>query len=145
MVNIPESGIYEKGKLNLINVLSEALKRDPGKDGIILYYIGTVKDLSRDGKKVKQLYIEAYEELANKKLKEICYDTVNKFLVNECRIYHFSGYFLPGEPLVFAIIWSRDRSHGLSALPYVIERYKKEPTIWKKEIYEDGTTKWLEE
>ncbi len=145
MNEIPESGMYEKGKLDFVKVISEALNRDPGKDGIILYYIGTVKELSKDGKKVKQLYIEAYKELADKKLKEICYDTINRFSTNDCRIYHFYGYFSPGEPLIVAIIWSRDRSQGLSALPYVIERYKKEPTIWKKEIYEDGTSKWLEE
>ncbi|MDP8023422.1 MAG: molybdenum cofactor biosynthesis protein MoaE [Nitrososphaeria archaeon] len=145
MNEIPESGMYEKGKLDFIKVISEALNRDPGKDGIVLYYVGTVKELSKDGKKVKQLYIEAYKELADKKLKEICYDAINRFSTNDCRIYHFYGYFMPGEPLVVAIIWSRDRSQGLSALPYVIERYKKEPTIWKKEIYEDGTSKWLEE
>ncbi len=145
MTEIPKSGMYEKGKIDTAKLILDALNRDPGKDGIVLYYIGTVKDFSKDGKKVKQLYIEAYKDLADKKLEEICFDAKNRFFTNDCKIYHFYGYFAPGEPLVIAIIWSKDRSQALSALPYVIDRYKKEPTIWKKEIYEDGTSKWLEE
>lgn len=145
MTALPESGIYKKGELDVKEVLYKALNRSPGKDGIVLYYVGTVKELSKDGKKVSELYVEAYPEFANKKLADICSDAINIYKLNDCRIYHLFGTFKPGEPLVIAILWSLSRSQGLQALPYVVERYKKEPTIWKKEVYEDGTSKWIEE
>ncbi|MGC8569487.1 MAG: molybdenum cofactor biosynthesis protein MoaE [Nitrososphaeria archaeon] len=145
MAALPDSGIYEKGSLDFKGLLYDALFRDPGRDGIVLYYAGTVKELGRDGKKVRALYIEAHPTLASEKLKEICAQAVAKFSLNDCRIYHLKGTFHPGELLVLALIWSRDRSQALSALPYVVERYKKEPLIWKKEIYEDNTEKWIVE
>ena len=58
-------------------------------------------------------------------------------------LYHFIGEFAIGEPIVFVIAGGRHRDETIKAVQEVIIRYKKEPALWKKEVYIDGTHEWL--
>ncbi|MCL4344284.1 MAG: molybdenum cofactor biosynthesis protein MoaE [Nitrososphaerota archaeon] len=141
MNNLPDTGIYKKGSIDLYDTLKAALAAESGESGIVLSYFGITK---RPGQ-VKKLVIEAYKEYADAALKRISSEVKVKNALNDCRIYHLEGEFEPGEPIVLIIISSRSRAEALTAMPEVVERYKKEPTIWKKEVYEDGTEKWIRE
>ncbi|MEM0097622.1 MAG: molybdenum cofactor biosynthesis protein MoaE [Conexivisphaerales archaeon] len=141
MTNLPDTGIYKKGSMDLYKTLGAALAAENGESGIVLSYFGITKHKGQ----VKELLIEAYKEYADKALKMICDQVKKKNALNDCRIYHLEGKFEPGEPIVLIIISSMSRAEALMAMPEVVERYKKEPTIWKKEIYDDGTSKWIRE
>ncbi|MGC8557385.1 MAG: molybdenum cofactor biosynthesis protein MoaE [Nitrososphaeria archaeon] len=143
MNDLPYSGLYRKGSLDLYELLRESLASQTGESGIVLSYFGITKGFSE--KPVKKLVIEAYKEYADSALKKICENTIEKYSLSDCRIFHLEGQFDPGEPIVLIIISSRSRTGALGAMPEVVERYKKEPTIWKKEIYHDGTSKWIKE
>lgn len=141
-----ESGVYKKGEVDLLALIGDALVACKGEAGVAYYYLGIARSTSRfSAESVKKVIIEAYKDYADSALKKICSELLNKYGLVGCMLYHLEGEFNPGEPMVLLVVCSRHRKEGLSALEEAIERYKKEPTIWKKEIYASGAQKWIEE
>ena len=139
-----ESGVYSKDNMNIIPVISEILESRPTKNiGSIVTFLGITRMEGLDGKKVDIIEIESYEEHANTTLRKICKEVKEKYDVSSVCIYHLVGKFKVGEPLVLVAIAGRSRRQTVDALEEAIKRYKTEPAIWKKEIYEDGTSQWV--
>lgn len=95
------------------------------------------------GKKVSKVVMEAYDKEANKAITRICDDLVTKYSLTGAYIYHFVGEFGVGEPLIVIIIASKSRFEAYDAIREAVHRYKTEPPIWKKEVYEDGSGQWI--
>ena len=55
-----------------LNLEMEALKLKTKKAGAVVFFVGKVRDLEDD--KLQYLEIESFEELAKRKIKEICGD-----------------------------------------------------------------------
>ena len=55
-----------------LNLEMEALKSKTKKAGAVVFFVGKVRDLEDD--KLKYLEIESFEELAKRKIKDICDD-----------------------------------------------------------------------
>ncbi|MEM3589268.1 MAG: hypothetical protein QXE25_05440, partial [Nitrososphaerota archaeon] len=63
---LPNVGIYKKGELNLLEILGMIdIIYSSGKDGAVTTYVGVARNISREGKAVSYVEIEAYEENAN--------------------------------------------------------------------------------
>ena len=139
-----KSGIYNKGEINFEDVIT-SVKNNQKIDtaGAILTFTGIVRKTSEDGKPVKGLKIDAYDELANKSIEEICSDIKIKTRIIDIRIIHLKGEFDISDDLVYVIIASAHRQEGFEALRTAVERYKKELTTWKKEILLNGNSKWV--
>jgi molybdopterin synthase catalytic subunit len=45
--------------------------------------------------------------------------------------------------VVLVLVASPRRKQGFVALRDAVERYKKEPALFKKEVYEDGSSSWI--
>jgi len=137
-------GVYKKGSIDPYTIFS-SFKDEEGKTGALLSFSGIVKAVGKNGKKVKKLVLEAYEESASEVIRRICDELVKKYDLRAAYIYHFVGEFNVGELIVFVFIASKSRNEGYPALVEAVKRYKSEPPIWKKEIYEDGTSEWIVE
>ena len=59
------------------------------------------------------------------------------------RIVHITGYLAIGDPIVYVVISSIHRKEAFGALEDIIHAYKNESPVWKKEIYSDGSEKWI--
>jgi len=139
-----ESGIYEKGSIDVTALMQELLNKSVSGDvGAITTFIGVTKRAGLDGKMILKLEIESYEDHANEVIKKICMDIQNKYDLSFVKIYHLVGEFLAGEPLVFVAIGGRSRETTFAALHEAVERYKKEPALFKKEVYVDGSYSWI--
>ncbi len=139
-----EPGIYDKDKLNFISVIQEYFEVKPSEDvGAIFTFLGITRREGADEKEVDMIEMESYKEHANITIKRICEEVGEKYGVPLVRIYHLVGKFKVGEPLVFVVVGGRSRNQALQALEEAINRYKTEPALWKKEIYIDGTTRWI--
>ncbi len=144
--SLPSVGIYKKGSLNLLEILAQVdVIYSSGKDGAVATYLGVARNTSRDGKAVSYVEIEAYEENANLEISKICRELTEKHELSYVGIWHLTGKFMPGEPIVLVILSGRRRAAVLEGLKEAIERYKTEPAIFKKEVYLDGTHRWVEE
>ncbi|MDG7045059.1 MAG: molybdenum cofactor biosynthesis protein MoaE [Nitrososphaerota archaeon] len=138
-------GVFNKGEISFIQKIDEVMNDVSRDTGIILYYVGTTKAISKSGKEVRALNIEAYKEYADKALDTICSQIKESYGLTSCEIFHLVGEFPVGEPLVLLIIGSPSREPAFRALEEAVKRYKSEPTIWKKEIYTDGSSSWIQE
>ena len=139
-----KSGIYNKGEINFEDVIT-SVKNNQKIDtaGAILTFTGIVRKTSEDGKPVKGLKIDAYDELANKAIGAICSDIKIKPGIIDIRIIHLKGEFAIKDDLVYVIVASAHRQEGFEALRTAVERYKKEITVWKRENFIDGRSEWV--
>lgn len=134
------------GPLNVAKLISRELEvARNGESGALAFFIGVVKSRSRNGKRVSELLLEAYEELADEVIANICKELKSKYGLRRVNIMHAIGALKPGDPIVFVVVHAKSRSEAFKALQEAVLRYKTEPPLFKKEVYIDGSSKWIEE
>ena len=115
------------------------------ENGAVLFFVGIAKDTSKNGEKVDILELEAWEEKAENELEKISREIKEKHNVKDAVVIHSYGRFSPGEPVVLVAVAGESRTDVFPAIQDAISLYKTRPPIFKKEIYEDGTSKWITE
>jgi molybdopterin synthase catalytic subunit len=138
------TGVYPKSKLNFSKIYANFLSELGENTGAATMFLGVARRESADGrKKIKFLVMESYQTHANRALAKICSSIKKKYGLNSAIIVHALGSFKPGEPVVMVAVSSPRRDASFRALREAVERYKKEPAIFKKEIYEEGMSAWI--
>jgi molybdopterin synthase catalytic subunit len=140
---LPPSGIYQKDSLKYDELMEAAFNLAKGESGAVASYVGLVKSPGVKNKEVKELMIETYPQYSDKMLLRICDEIKAKYKIKLAVIYHYEGSFHVGETLVIVIIAGRSRTNVFPALEEAIHRYKTEPAIWKKEVYDGGKSRWI--
>ena len=117
---------------------------EDGAFGAILAFRGVVRGRNH-GRNVKAVFYEAFEPLAKSVLSEICKEALQKFRVDDGKIYiaHSTGEILPGQASLVVAIATVHRAEGFGAAQYAIDELKRRVPIWKLERYNDGTSAWL--
>ncbi|MDG6906475.1 MAG: molybdenum cofactor biosynthesis protein MoaE [Nitrososphaerota archaeon] len=138
------TGVYPKNQLDLARVYTEFVSTLNKNTGSVASFLGVARSESADGKKkAKFLVMESYETHANRALKRICEEVKRKYMLNNIIIVHALGKFRPGEPVVLVVLSSARRDASFKALREAVERYKKEPALFKQEIYANGSSAWV--
>ncbi|MEM3401525.1 MAG: molybdenum cofactor biosynthesis protein MoaE [Nitrososphaerota archaeon] len=141
---LPSPGVYKKEELDLWKLLPSMQDMfSDGGSGAVVSFLGIVKSIGNNDKRVEYLEIEAYDRHANPVIQAICEETKEKFNLEFVGIWHLKGSFKVGEPLVLVVIAGKSREEVFPALEEAVRRYKTEPALFKKEVYEDGTYAWL--
>jgi molybdopterin synthase catalytic subunit len=105
--------------------------------GGISTFIGTVRN-SFQGRKVLYLEYTAYAKMAEKEVKKIFDEVVERWnRIKFISVQHRLGKVPAGEASVVIACSSPDRISCLQAVPYIIESIKSRVPIWKKEFGED--------
>ncbi len=134
---MPDVGVHRRGEIDLPDLLRR-LKKDLGEEvGAIGCFVGVVRAVSGEGKKVKHLSYEAAEDVA-KKLEEIASEAERQPHIERVMIHHVVDQLAPGEDAIYVLVAGKKREDVFKALPEVMNRVKKEVPIWKKEVTEDG-------
>lgn len=138
------TGVYPKEIVDFGQIYSRFIQ-DLGKNtGSVTSFLGTARLESADGKKkIRSLLMESYERHANKTLNRICSETKKRHRLNGILIVHALGTFDPGEPVVIVLVSAPRRAQAFLGLKEAVERYKKEPALFKQEVYLDGTSSWI--
>ena len=111
-------------------------------DGAVATFAGVVRDHSLD-RKTQYLVYDAYNEMAEKKMREIGEQIKGRWDVNRVGMLHRLGRLEIGEISVLIAVSAPHRRAALEACDFGIERLKKEVPIWKKEVWTDGEA-WIE-
>ena len=135
--------MYSKDEFSLLDAIGEFLKNVSPSDGAVASFIGLVKNVSDLGKEVSEIEVESYVEHATPTIRKICEEVSAKYQVSRVLIYHLMGRFGVREPLVLVLVSGRSRSSVFPALHEAVERYKREPALFKKEVFVDGTSRWV--
>lgn len=141
---LQRTGIHKKGEITL-EALIQLLHQNPrlGEAGAIASFTGIVRGYTHDGKRVRELEIEALKDKAEEDLARISEDLRSRPGVIDVLIHHMVGTFSVGEDIVYVVVAGKARKDIFSALMEAVERYKHEASIWKKEYLEDGTAYWV--
>jgi len=115
--------------------LIAAAKR--GEDGAVVVFDGIVRNNSR-GRATLHLDYEAYEEMADRKMREIAEEARVRFDVRHVVIVHRLGRLEIGETSVLIVVASAHRAQAFDACRWLIDTLKKTVPIWKRETFADG-------
>jgi molybdopterin synthase catalytic subunit len=96
-----------------------------------------VRNHSR-GRRTLHLDYEAYEEMAQRQLREIAERALTDFGVRQVTIVHRLGRLGIGETSVLIVVASAHRAQAFDACRWLIDTLKKTVPIWKKETFADG-------
>jgi molybdopterin synthase catalytic subunit len=87
-----------------------------------------------------RLEYEAYGPMAEKLLGVMAREAADRWGCRAVRIAHARGAVEPGQASVVIQVGTPHRSEAFAACRYLIDRIKHELPIWKREIWEHGTT-----
>ncbi|MDG6994918.1 MAG: molybdenum cofactor biosynthesis protein MoaE [Nitrososphaerota archaeon] len=138
------TGVYPKKSINFGSVYTKFISGLGSNTGSVTSFLGVARSESARGKrKTKYLVMESYKEHANRVLNRICAEVKAKYKLNDIVIVHALGRFTPGQAVVLVMVSSSRRDASFRALREAVERYKKEPALFKQEIYVDGSSAWI--
>ena len=116
--------------------------QDPGC-GAIATFSGIVRE-HNNGQKVTQLHYQSYKTLAVKEGNKILGEAKKHFNIVNALCVHRVGDLNIGETAVWIGVNAGHRDAAFNACRYIIDETKTRVPIWKKEIYVDGDSGWLE-
>ena len=108
-----------------------------GEDGAVVVFDGIVRNNTR-GRQTLYLDYEAYEEMAEKQMRELAGEAVRQFAVRQVILVHRLGRLEVGETSVLIVVTSAHRAQAFEACRWLIDTLKKTVPIWKKETFADG-------
>ncbi|MEN3028919.1 MAG: molybdenum cofactor biosynthesis protein MoaE [Aquificaceae bacterium] len=117
--------------------------KPPEDCGAGLTFLGIARSAPEDGD-VLELHYEAFTEMAIKVMEEIRKETLKNFPVREVFIHHRLGLVRVGEPSFLVVVFGGHRDETFRACRYAVDEVKKRVPIWKKEVFRDGTSRWVQ-
>ena len=111
--------------------------------GAIATFSGTVRK-QNNNRDVTKLHYQSYKTLAVKEGNIILVEALKQFEVANVLCLHRIGELNIGDLAVWVGVSSGHRDAAFKACRYIIDEIKTSVPIWKKEIYVDGDSGWLE-
>lgn len=109
--------------------------------GGLVTFTGVVRDRSR-GHDVERLEYEAYREMAEKVMRELCEEIEAELPGVALAVEHRVGVLGVGDIAVVIAAAAPHRAEAFTACRAMIDRLKERVPIWKKEITPDGE-EWI--
>ena len=107
--------------------------------GGITTFSGMVRD-HFEGRPVLHLDYEAYPEMALSEMRRLCDEIESRWPGARVAMAHRIGRLHVGDVAVIVACAAPHRAAAFEACRYGIDRLKASVPIWKKEVYEDGST-----
>jgi molybdopterin synthase catalytic subunit len=130
------------GPIDLGELIRAVSGDDPGANGAIVTFVGTVRGENK-GRRVTRLEYEAYEPLALRAFAIVADEVAANWPTARVAFRHRTGSLSVGETSVAIASASPHRSEAFAACRYVIERLKQVAPVWKHEFFEGGED-WIE-
>lgn len=105
--------------------------------GAIVVFDGIVRDDD-----IREMELEAYEEVALKELERIADDAQQKFNLLSVDIIHRIGRLAVGENILVIVVGAGHRREAYEGSRFIIEAIKTGVPIWKKELRKGGD-RWV--
>jgi molybdopterin synthase catalytic subunit len=122
-----------------------AFVEDPAAGGIALFLGATRAETHPDtALPLEALDYEAYTDLALKQLHDLAARARQKWPILKLALLHRTGRVPVGAPSVVIAVSTPHRAEAFEACKWLIDTLKTEVAVWKKEIWSDGTTTWVD-
>jgi molybdopterin synthase catalytic subunit len=133
----------------LIQVTSEELSSDAAvaavsdpAAGAINVFHGVVRNRNK-GRSVDHLVYDAYPAMAEKVMRQIAEEAIERFDLKQCAVLHRTGRLEIGETSLLIAVSCGHRADSFEAGHWLVNEVKKRVPVWKKEVWSDGE-EWIE-
>lgn len=117
---------------------------DPAAGGIDVFIGTTRAERSPDGKDLVALDYECYERMARRQLEELARRARASWPILKLAILHRVGRVPLGQPSIVVGVSTPHRADCFAACRFLIDELKSEVAIWKKEVWNDGSARWVQ-
>ena len=115
---------------------------DPGQ-GAVVVFAGVVRADEKDGRRVTHIHYDCYEEMSRRELSELVEKVREDAGVLDIRVVHRVGEVPVGDVSLLVVVTAGHRAQAYEANRTVVEEIKRRVPIWKKEIYDDESARWI--
>jgi molybdopterin synthase catalytic subunit len=116
--------------------------RDPSAGGIAIFLGTTRGEANARGQQLSALDYEAYAEMAVAQLHKLAETARERWKIAKIVLLHRTGRVEVMAPSVAIAVSTPHRADAFVACQWLIDSLKAEATIWKQEVWEDGTRSW---
>lgn len=109
--------------------------------GAVVTFTGIVRD---DTGTLAALEIEHYPGMTERALADFGAAAALRFDLTDWRILHRYGRLVVGEPIMMVATAARHRAAAFQAAEFLMDWLKSRAPFWKREIAQDGTTRWVD-
>ena len=110
--------------------------------GAVVTFVGVVR-ADRDGHRViRALFYEAYPEMAEHLLQRLISQARARWSLDAVQVQHRLGLVEVSQMSVVIVIAAQHRNQAFAASQFLLEGIKEKVPIWKRHVYDDGTTDW---
>jgi molybdopterin converting factor subunit 1 len=110
-------------------------------DGAIVIFEGVTRD-HNNGRHVDYLEYEAYQPMAENKIRELFGEMRARYEIDKCAVAHRVGRVDIGEKSMVVAVSAAHRRPAFESALYFVDRLKEVVPIWKKEYFEGGEV-WI--
>ena len=112
--------------------------------GGIATFLGTSRaETGAAGQTLLALDYEAYPQMALEQMRELAGQARKKWPIVKMAMLHRTGRVGLAEPSVIIAVSTPHRGDAFAACKWLIDTLKSEVAIWKKEVWADGQTSWV--
>lgn len=113
--------------------------------GAQAFFLGKVRDDRVEEKTVTGIEYSAYHEMVEPVIQSIKDELFKKYSdLSDVQIIHSNGLVRCGEISLAVMVSSGHRKQSFAALAECVELIKEKLPVWKKELFSDGTNRWIE-
>jgi len=106
-----------------------AVRRDAY--GVVISYIGMVRNLSQEGRRVRWLELQAASaDLARRELTGIAGEIRDRWRLEDVALIQRIGRLRVGEVLLVVAVGAPHRKEALEACQYAVDRFKEVSPAW---------------
>lgn len=104
-------------------------------------FIGVVRDTQGT---LRALKLEHYPRMTEQAIAQIANEAERRWDLLGCTVIHRVGALRPGDNIVLVLAAAPHRHAALEATGFLIDWLKTKAPFWKKEVFTDGTERWVE-
>lgn len=98
----------------------------------------------RGGGGLTELMLEHHPTMTQARMEAIAAEAAERWPLLGLTVVHRHGPLSPGDRIVFVAAASAHRAAALEACAFLIDWLKTSAPFWKRERFDDGTTRWVE-
>jgi molybdopterin synthase catalytic subunit len=121
-----------------------AFVQDAGAGGIAVFLGTTRAEDSASWQRLLALDYEAYGEMAGPQLVDLARRARERWPIIKLALLHRTGRVALAEASVVIAVSTPHRAESFEACRWLIDTLKAEASIWKKEIWADGSGSWVD-
>lgn len=110
--------------------------------GALVTFTGLVRDCN-NGKSVLEIEYELFDRMVLKEAESIILNGLERFSIQAVKAVHRGGVIKVGEAAIFLGVTAMHRKDAFKAAEYLMNQFKHQLPIWKKETYSDQSCEWV--